>query len=196
MNGEIEPQRGRVQDPEPHSQACQPTSPTPTETHRHTQTHVCAHTHTETQTFSSLCLPPCCGRCAVHTPQAGARCWCPLTSSLPGARGCHGRACRWTNSGDGALLSAPEAVTSEFTRFQSHLLGREPRFLTQPLGLPRACGARAAPPAGRAAIWPHSRTPVSFTPWASAPQLSGDLPALCCRIEMTREGRPSCRDDL
>lgn len=43
-----------------------------------------------------------------------------------------GRACGGTNSGDG-VLQASRAVTSKLTRFQSHLPGREPRLLTQPL---------------------------------------------------------------
>lgn len=124
-DGEIEAQRGRRRDPEPHSKTCQPTSPpAPTQTDRHP--------------LSSLCLSPhpveC---CAVHTPRSRVWCQCPLTSSWPGARSPAGRG---ANSGDRALLPAPGAVTSKFTRFQSHLLGREPGFLTQPRGLPRVPG--------------------------------------------------------
>ena len=100
----------------------------------------CLCTHAHTHTLLCVCpllwvwgcpLPP-------HSPQAGAWWPCLRASSPPRARGPRGPSLGGTNSGNGALLPASGAVTSEFTRFQSHLLGREPRFLTQPLGLPRA----------------------------------------------------------
>lgn len=145
---------------------------------------------------SKACRPNPLG-CPVPapSPQAGAR-LCLLAPSPPRARGPRGPAPGGTESGDGALLPAPGAVTSEFTRLQSHLPGREPRPLTQPLGLPGLwqCGRRqlpAGPPSGPAQGHPSAprlgRLRCSF---------SGDLLAACFRTERTREGSPSLRADL
>lgn len=149
-------QRGRVPNPEPHSRARQPKSP------GHPPSRARAHTHKDARARAPLCPPP-----AVSTvlsppsdryPVLGSPCTIPARSTWSPVTKAWGRA----DSG---------AVKSDFTRFQSHLLGREPRCLTQLRASRELLAAHAAPPAGRAAIWPCSRTPASFTPWSSSQPL-------------------------